>query len=398
MTLNWIKDWVTYDAKTKIDKKPKLPEQQTSPDYEKLTQDFQGQCDNVKEQCRLERNELSDELLKQAYKKLEKEAKRNPKTINALNKELWIDSKDFSKELFIKILLNPELRRFALWKTEWLTILSILKTIRENKYKTTQEPIKTKYDYEMKMKNKVETLEKALNLPAWLSTSIIEQESMYWAQVSNSWGSIWLMQLTSQPFLDMTEDPKEYWWYLSKIPEDIINSIEPIQAKNIVIEIIREMKKQNPNLNKLKSLFKEVHRFARKIKWKSERFDMLNVVFWSIYLANCNESKVYYHNNKWEITWLKKIKEDEVNKITTESLINDLEKHKWYKLNTNDKKLIWEILKELKAKLTSDNPKYEDIKREYLVAREYNGSSKKTWYAINVMVAREFNQIKNKAN
>lgn len=262
-------------------------------------------------------------------------------------------------------------------------------------------PIKWKEDYEKRMKPKVESLEKALWLPNWISTSIIEQESVYWTKI-DSWESksIWLMQLNSYPFRDMIKSPNNYKILFSQIPNDIINSIQPENARTIFQDIKDEFLKDKPDLWKLKGLIKQIHKYARNMKW-SERFDVLNIIMWSIYLAYCKNSRVFKAKSKWWEPKFKKI--NWISEISNNSIINDLINHKWYKLNNEDKELIHKIIASLKKDLISKDNKDNDYginktKQEFLTAREYNGTSKKVWYAINVIVARRFNEEKAKQN
>lgn len=299
--------------------------------------------------------------------------------INLNHEILWLvfknavqENSNLTQKEFIETICRPESRR------ELLNKLSKKGTIPK---------INSKESYEENLKHFVLELENSLWLNNWIIWSVIEQESMYWAFLNwNKW-SKWLMQLNNAPLEDMKKYPSKYIKYFAKIPENIINKVTPIEAKDLIFSIINENNNNKPDYKKISLLFEKLNSY---IKWFYKNNDLLNTIFWWVYLAFCNERKSYSFSKKWEWS-IKEISENELNKISHWEIIKWLTIHKWYIVNNEQEEKIRQLLSYIKNELRKDWE--NDIKKEYLSLREYNWSSKKNKYAISVMIANRFNNL-----
>lgn len=255
--------------------------------------------------------------------------------------------------------------------------------------------INSKELYETYLKDIATNLEDIFSLPNWIISSVAEQESMYWLITKSEWWSKWIMQLNSAPFHDMIKSPGKYSELFSNIPDYIVDLITPIEARNVLWNIIAELKKEQLDTKNLSTLFKQLHKYAR---WDYPNSDLLNLVCWSIYLAFCYNSKIFNKDKSWNINWLKRIHLSKISSLWEKSAWKDLINHKWYKLDESDKEAINTIVRSIKADLADKWNNSKQTKKEFLLAREYNGSKEKNEYAFNVLVAKRFNEAKYKTS
>lgn len=380
-------------------------------DFLSLSKEFKQNCNEVKGECINWKNILNKEMLYLLYNNLSSEAQTRPDIIQKLNDYYCLIPWDFWKNLFTQMMLDPKIRQIIWSRSSWDKFERILNELMKSNEKVDKKDTKDtketnndnikkqswtekrESEYNKNLKWIWEQLEKSLWITPWLVTRIIEQESLFWTLKINGWKSTWIMQLNSDPFKNMMQIDQswKYEEYFSNLPSEVIDKISPEWAKNVIKNIIWEYSKENFDKKTLSSLFSQLHTFARWMK-DSKDYDILNMVCWSITLAFSENYKIYKHNNKWEKTWLKKINLSEVNNFSTESSVKNLINHKWYILSDWDKKNVATILKDIKTEL--NKPWENQTKIDYLTAREYNWSSTKNSYAMNVLVSKKLNELR----